>query len=106
VIKQIIKLGAEVTVYDPYCKETFGATAKESLHAAVKGADCIVIMTDHPEFKKMDLSRFKDLLNKKPVIVDGKRIINPAEAEEFDFTYVGVGYNKEGKRGNSFLKRS
>ena len=94
VIKQIMKLRGEVTVYDPYCKETFGAKAAENLHAAAKGADCIVIMTDHPEFKKINLSMLKNLMNKKPIIVDGRRIIDPAEAEKFDFIYVGLGYGK------------
>lgn len=96
VIEQIMKLGAEVTVYDPHCKETFGAKAAENLHAATKGADCIVIMTDHPEFKNIDLSMLKDLMSKKPIIVDGRRIIDPVEAEKFNFTYVGVGYGRRG----------
>jgi len=95
VIKQIMKLGAEVAVYDPHCKETFGAKAAENLYAAAKEADCIVIMADHPEFRKLDLSWLKGLMNEKPVIVDGKRIINPAEAEKLNFTYIGVGYIKE-----------
>ena len=97
VIKQIMKSGAEVTVYDPHCKETFGAKAAGNLHAAARGADCVVIMTDHPEFKKIDLSTLKNLMNRKPIIVDGRRVINPSEAEKFNFVYVAVGYGKRGK---------
>jgi UDP-N-acetyl-D-mannosaminuronic acid dehydrogenase len=92
VIQQILKLGGEVTVYDPYCKENFGAKAAETLSAAAKGVDCIVVMTDHPEFKKLDLSMLKNLMNEKPIIVDGKRILDPTEAKKFNFTYIGVGY--------------
>jgi len=29
-------------------------------------------------------------MNKKPVFVDGKRIINPHEAEDLSFKYYGV----------------
>ena len=97
VIRRLIKLGTEVTVYDPYCEETFGAKKAQDLQAAVKGTDCIVIMTDHPEFKKIDLLKVKKLMNKKPIIVDGRRIIDPNEAEKNNFIYAGVGY---GKRGN------
>jgi nucleotide sugar dehydrogenase len=95
VIKRIMKLGIEIAVYDPHCKETFGAKAAESLLDALREADCVVIMTDHPEFKKMDLSKLKGVMNKNPVIVDGRRIINPTEAEKFNFTYIGIGYGKK-----------
>lgn len=95
VIKRLIQLGAEVIVYDPYCKETFKGKAAENLCIAVKGADCIVIMTDHPEFKKLDLSMIKRLMNKKPIIVDGRRIIDPIKAKKLNFTYMGVGYCNE-----------
>jgi len=95
VIKRIMKLGIEIAVYDPHCKETFGAKAAESLLDALREADCVVIMTDHPEFKKMDLSKLKGVMNKNPIIVDGRRIINPTEAEKFNFTYIGIGYGKK-----------
>jgi UDP-N-acetyl-D-mannosaminuronic acid dehydrogenase len=90
-----MKLGIEVTAYDPYCKETFGAKAAESLDDAVRKTDCVVIMTDHPEFKRMVLSKLRRVMNKNPIIVDGRRIINPTEAEKFNFTYIGIGYGKK-----------
>jgi len=31
-------------------------------------------------------------MNKKPIIVDGRRIINPHEAEDLGFIYYGVGF--------------
>jgi hypothetical protein len=31
-------------------------------------------------------------MNEKPAIVDGRRIINPHEAEDLGFVYYGVGF--------------
>lgn len=94
IIHELIHLGAEATVYDPYCNESFGAKRASSLHEAVKGADCLVTITDHTEFKNLNLQEIKALMNNKPVIIDGKRIVNPYEAEKLGFTFHGVGFGK------------
>jgi hypothetical protein len=33
-------------------------------------------------------------MNNKPVVIDGRRIINPHEAEKLGFIYSGAGFNK------------
>lgn len=33
-------------------------------------------------------------MKEKPAIIDGRRIINPYEAEKLGFIYYGVGFNK------------
>jgi UDP-N-acetyl-D-mannosaminuronic acid dehydrogenase len=95
IIRELIKLGAETIVHDPHCTATFGAKKAESLSKTVKDADCLIIVTDHAQFKHLNLIKIKALMNQKPAIVDGKRIINPQEAEKLGFTYCGVGYGKE-----------
>jgi UDP-N-acetyl-D-mannosaminuronic acid dehydrogenase len=94
IIQQLTELNADITVYDPYCKTTFGAKTANSLHKALKNADCLIIITDHTEFKNLNLTKIKTLMNDKPAIIDGRRIINPHEAEKLGFTYYGVGYGK------------
>ena len=94
IIKELKKLGAEPTVYDPHCKESFGAKKANSLHEAVKGADCIAIITDHAEFKNLNLEEIRALMNDKPAIIDGRRIVNPYEAEKLGFIYYGIGFGK------------
>jgi len=92
IIYELTNLRAEVTVYDPKCNESFGAKRTDSLHEAVKDADCLIIVTDHTEFKKLNLQEIKALMNEKPAIIDGRRIINPREAEDLGFIYYGVGF--------------
>ena len=92
IVQQLLSLGAKVVAYDPYCQESFGAEKAENLQEATRNADCIVIVTDHTEFKKMDLLKLKECMRETPVIVDGRRIIDPAKAKNVGFKYYGVGY--------------
>jgi len=92
IIHGLIRLGGETTVYDPHCNESFGAKRASSLHEAVKDAGCLAIITDHTEFKNLNLKEIKALMNEKPAIVDGRRIVNPHEAEDLGFIYYGVGF--------------
>ena len=92
IIAKLLDLGAQVNVYDSWCKESFGAKRKDSLKEAVEGADCLVTITDHTEFIDMNLEEIKLLMNCKPIIVDGRRIINPKDAKTLGFFYHGIGY--------------
>jgi len=93
IVHKLIQLGAKVVVYDPYTTNSFGATRAPDNTQAVKGADCVVIVTEHEMFKKLQLEKLKNLMNQKPVIVDGRRLFSPIEAKRLGFTYVGVGYH-------------
>lgn len=94
IIHELVCLGAEPNIYDPRCNSSFGAKRAKSLKEAINGSDCLVIVTDHTEFKNLDLTEIKQLMNDKPAIIDGKRIINPKQAEKHGFIYYGVGYSK------------
>lgn len=94
VIQQLIKFGAKTIVYDPLCTTTFGAKKAESLIEIFKGSDCIIIMTEIAEIKSIVLSEMMLLMCSNPVIIDGKRVIDPKQAEKLGFIYYGVGYGK------------
>jgi len=97
IIQKLLNLGAQVVVYDPYCAESFGAEKTESLQQAVEGSDCIVIVTDHTEFKEIDLSKLRKSMKDNPIIVDGRRLIEPTKAKEAGFKYYGIGYGIRNK---------
>jgi len=93
IIRELISLRARVVVYDPYCDEGFGAEKAKDIMEAVKGADCIVITTNHKAFGELELSKIRVSMKENPIIVDGRRIINPVEAKRQGFTYVAIGYS-------------
>jgi UDP-N-acetyl-D-mannosaminuronic acid dehydrogenase len=93
VIKELLERGTRVAIFDPYTLETFGAERASSLEEAVKDADVVVIVTDHPEFKNLDLDAVAKFVKHK-IIVDGRRVIEPYQAVKHGFTYYGIGYGK------------
>ena len=82
--------GARVFVYDPYFTpeevEKMGFTWKRDF----KDIDAIVIVTDHKEFKNLNLEKIAKEV-KTRIIVDGRHVINPHEALKHGFIFLGVG---------------
>jgi UDP-N-acetyl-D-mannosaminuronic acid dehydrogenase len=95
IIQELLRESAEVIVFDPYCKEDFGAKRKESLIESARGSDCLIIMTNHDDFEELDLFNLKFVMNENPSIIDGKRILEPRKATDAGFKYFGVGYGKK-----------
>jgi len=91
ITRELLRLGARVSVYDPYSVESFGAERAAGVDEAVKGADCVVIATDHKMFRELDLRKIRSLMNRKAAIVDGKRVVDPEEARKQSFAYFGIG---------------
>lgn len=84
---------AKVYVFDPFVPREkqieFGYVAREP-YEALNGADCLLIAADHAQFKKLDLARIKSAM-RKPLIVDGRNIIDKDAAKKLGFEYRGIG---------------
>ena len=89
VIRMLKRLGAEVTLYDPLF------TPGEVEHLGVEfgedfqDMDCVVVVTDHREFKAYDWQKLGDRMRTK-LIVDGRQVLNPQKAKNFGFIYRGI----------------
>jgi UDP-N-acetyl-D-mannosaminuronic acid dehydrogenase len=92
IVQMLMDLGASVVVYDPYCKETFGAKKTSSVVSAVRGKDCVLIEADHDLFKNLDLRELRSVMRENPIIVDCRRIIDVTKAKKHGFLYIGTGY--------------
>jgi len=93
ITQQLLAEGADVAVYDPYAAETFGARRADTLEDAARDADVLVIVTDHPEFKSLNLAKLAELMRHR-IVVDGRRAVEPQDAARHGFAYYGVGYGK------------
>ncbi len=87
--------GATVQAYDPAGmheaeKLLPGVTWCEDAYAALKGADCGLILTEWNEFRALQIGRVRSLMA-QPVIVDLRNVYNPADMAEAGFTYTCVG---------------
>jgi len=86
-----MKRGVEVFSHDPYVKQDVGGKFSNDIREAVHNADALVIVTDHDDYKKLDLSSLKPLLKDGAVVVDGRRIFSPEEIEKLGLKYYGIG---------------
>lgn len=96
-IPAFLKAGARVRVFDPVAMETGQAALAgqkvdyaQDAYDAVTGADVLLIATEWDEFRTVDYDRLREVM-KTPVIMDGRNVLERAEAEAEGFTYFGVG---------------
>jgi UDPglucose 6-dehydrogenase len=61
------------------------------------GSDALIILTEWPEFKDMDYKSIKSVM-KRPVIIDGKNLLDADRIIGLGFTYSGIGRGKDRKR--------
>jgi len=81
--------GATITAFDPVARPTGpdldGVRQTSSLEEAVKDADVIIHVTRWKEFQSLPTVLKK--LGRRPLVIDGRRNLNPADYER----YEGVG---------------
>ncbi len=94
VVRALLDAGSKVSAYDPFTDETFGAKKCRNLDEGVKSADAVVILTDHDEFRLLDLAKLKKLMKRNAVLVDGRRIYSPAKVKSAGIRYVAVGLGR------------
>ncbi|MGA2749952.1 MAG: UDP-glucose/GDP-mannose dehydrogenase family protein [Verrucomicrobiota bacterium] len=96
--RRLLKEGAALRVHDPQAMDKARAILPEVTYVAAmndiaQGCDALVIATEWPQFKKLDLERVrKDLTH--PIIFDGRNLFDAAEMEEMGFLYKSIGRGK------------
>ncbi len=87
--------GCRITLYDPYFSEDDLADSqvrpRKSLTEAIEGSDCIVIATQHDQFKRLNLAKLKLMMRKPGAIIDLVGIVEPGKVEKEGFIYRGLG---------------
>jgi UDP-N-acetyl-D-glucosamine dehydrogenase len=82
IIEELVNLGAEIKVYDPYVKSIKTKVgefySEERVESALRGADCAVFVVDHDVFREMEMRRMKELMElmASPVVVDCKNLFD------------------------------
>ncbi len=95
-VEGLLAAGATVRVHDPQAMESaravFGKRVAYSFddYSAVKGADALVIVTEWLMYRNPDFERLRGLM-RRPLIVDGRNLYDPARIRECGFEYRGIG---------------
>ncbi len=93
--QRLQKEGAILRVHDPKAMDKAkdilkNVTYVDDMNAVAEGCDALVVATEWPVFKKLDLDRARKALT-HPILFDGRNLFDPAEMEKLGFIYKSVG---------------
>jgi len=95
IIRMLQDRGAKVRLFDPKAMAQVDGllsniTLCQDVYDAARGADCLAVLTEWSEFKKLDFKRIKRLM-RQPFILDGRNLYDPQTLRQLGFRYVGIG---------------
>ena len=95
IIRRLLAMQAAVRVYDPLAMDKVRALfpkiayCKDAYDLAT-GCEAILLVTEWKEFQELDWRKIKSLMD-RPLVIDGRNMLNPAELRSFGFEYISMG---------------
>lgn len=99
-IEALLGAGATVVAHDPAAMHEAGRRLGTRIafaatnYEALDGADALVVVTDWNEYRFPDFVRIKGAL-KRPIVIDGRNLYDPAKMKALGFTYRSFGRGVE-----------
>jgi UDP-N-acetyl-D-mannosaminuronic acid dehydrogenase len=84
-VERLRELGASVSVHDPHVRGYQGA-----LEEHVEGCDVLVVMVAHDAYRSLSLRNLRTSV-RRPILIDGRHVFSPAQAQAAGWEYRGVG---------------
>lgn len=93
--QRLLKDGAILRVHDPKAMDKARSvlpdvTYIDDMNEVAEGCDALVIATEWPIFKKLDLERARKSLT-HPIMFDGRNLFDAKEMEKLGFIYKSIG---------------
>ena len=94
-IPQLKEAGAKLQLWDPIGQERFAEIHPQEKYfktplECATGADLLLVLTEWPEVRKLDIQKLKEVMH-VPVVIDGRNVFDPAAMRAAGFTYHSVG---------------
>ena len=93
IASRLLAEGAHVRTWDPVAdarERLQGATQCASVLDAVRGADAAVIVTEWKELRELASDEIREAMA-RPLIVDGRNLLDPEQVRAAGFVYEGIG---------------
>jgi len=97
IARQLLQKGARVAATDPVALgnarrfySELGVAYFDEPMDALQDADAVVLVTEWPEYRKLDWAGVKSVLA-NPLIVDGRNFLDHDELTRLGYRYIGVG---------------
>jgi UDPglucose 6-dehydrogenase len=93
IARTLLSKGAVVVGYDPLAGDSFSRIVPEvkvlkSVREALEGANGVILQADWPEFSRLTARDFLAAMT-TPVVVDGRRILDPTKMKGVRFRRIG-----------------
>ena len=95
--QKLIESGYTVVVYDPKAldnaKEVLGESVGyyEDVYSCLENVDAVVLMTDWPEFKQLDIEQIDKSVNGGVLLIDSWRVMKDSEINKIEYVGLGMG---------------
>lgn len=101
IVRLAVEEKARVQVYDPQAsgearrerpdlEREHGLCYCESALEAARGADALLVLTDWPEFRSIDLDELRQIMT-RAFILDGRNLLDPVKVRAAGFEYLSMG---------------
>jgi UDPglucose 6-dehydrogenase len=103
---RLLSEGAEVRAWDPVAhpSDLYGIELCDTVLDAVRNADAAVIVTEWPELAGLATAEVRDAMA-RPLIVDGRNILDPVATRAAGFRYEGIGRPRHASPAEPELQR-
>jgi UDPglucose 6-dehydrogenase len=107
IIQALQDFGAKIRAHDPEAMENAAklltnVTFCEDALDAATDADAVVVLTEWPEFRELDLGQLKAVMA-EPLMIDLRNLLSEDAVLEAGFTYCCVGRSPVGPHGDKQL---
>jgi UDPglucose 6-dehydrogenase len=101
IVKALLAEGATLRLHDPKATENAKAALGDmdnvvyvdDPYSAAEHAHALLLLTEWPEYRELDLERLRDLMD-VPVVVDGRNIFEAKTMQRLGFEYLCMGREK------------
>ncbi|WP_199617813.1 UDP-glucose dehydrogenase family protein [Paenibacillus alkalitolerans] len=95
VISMLIQYGASVRAWDPVSGGKAaallpGVFITEDPYKALEGADAMLIVTEWPQVRELELAKVRSIL-RKPYVFDGRNVFDSERMRDAGFIYTSIG---------------
>lgn len=88
IMDDLTRKGFSVRMADPFVT---GKDIYRDPYSASEGSDILLVVTDHSDYRKIDLARLKNIMTENPLIIDTRGMIDRDTAYKHGFEYHGLG---------------
>lgn len=95
IIQRLLRAGVAVRAYDPVAEDNARRVLPDIAYCpdpyeAARGSDALILLTEWEEFRSLDLVRLRTLM-RRPVLIDGRNLLDPQAVRAQGFHYAGMG---------------